>query len=313
MGEASPNGQYNDRMWRFVQVSDPHLGSLRDGVWNNGFICTMMPDVIRCLRRDLAALKPDFILATGDIASHDSRDAVFAARDLMDSLDVPYFPMGGNHDFAAPQSRNWFLEAFHAQLPVRKTYYDFDWKNLHFCVLDAWWLWSDGTLSDISERNIAVRQEESLNGARWALPKEQLDWLDANLAKHAGKPTVIACHYPAVPIPSRLRRPGMKDGGCLENGAELLVVLKRHPQVKSIFSGHVHMHFIERVNGVTQITTGAMPEYPSEYREVRVYDDRMEVVTVGLSDPSFAARSLIPGHGWTGGQTVDRSTVISLA
>ena len=97
-------------MWRFVQLTDPHLASRRDGEWNNGFLCTMMPDVMACLRRDLAALAPEFILATGDICSHQTRAAMFEARDLMESLGIPYYPMGGNHDFVLEDSRDWFVE-----------------------------------------------------------------------------------------------------------------------------------------------------------------------------------------------------------
>ena len=82
-------------MWRFVQISDQHLGSQIDGQWNNRFLCSMMPDVIRCLKRDLTGLQPEFILATGDLSSQQTRDAMFAARDLLDSLGFPYYPMGG--------------------------------------------------------------------------------------------------------------------------------------------------------------------------------------------------------------------------
>ena len=103
-------------MWRFVQISDPHLGSQTDGEWNNRFLYSMMPDVIRCLKRDLAGLQPDFILATGDLSSQQTRDAMFAARDLMDSLGFPYYHLGGNHDFLNAKTRSWFLEAFHAHL-----------------------------------------------------------------------------------------------------------------------------------------------------------------------------------------------------
>ena len=74
------------RMWRFIQISDPHLGSQLDGVWNNGFICSMMPDVMRCLKRDLEDLELDFILVTGDIASQRSCESVFAARDLIERV-----------------------------------------------------------------------------------------------------------------------------------------------------------------------------------------------------------------------------------
>jgi hypothetical protein len=72
------------------------------------------------------------------------------------------------------------------------------------------------------------------------------------------------------------------------------------------------MHFIEEVNGITCVTTGALPEFPTEYRDIQVYEDRMEVSTCGLSDPSFAGRSLIPGKDFTAGDPCDRAVTIAL-
>jgi 3',5'-cyclic AMP phosphodiesterase CpdA len=299
-------------MWRFVQVTDPHLGSTTDGVWNNGFICTMMPDVMRCLRRDLAGIKPEFILATGDISSQQTRDAMFASRDLMDSLGFPYYPMGGNHDFVLEDSRKWFIEAFHAQLPTASTVYSFDHENLHFAVIDPWWKWSDDTLSEISERAIAEKMQTDLKGARWAVPPHQLEWLDEDLRANPNKPTIVATHYPAMPIPDRMRRPGIQDSGALDNADDLIRVMKAHPQVKAVFSGHMHMHYITVDEGITHVVTGALPEYPTEYRDIEVYEDRIELYTRGLSDTSFASRSLIPGNEWTLGEPGDRRTTISL-
>lgn len=299
-------------LWRFVQVSDPHLASDTDGQWNNGFICSMMPDVMRCLKRDLAQLKPDFILATGDICSQQTRDAMFAARDLMDSLGFPYYPMGGNHDFVVEQSRKWFLEAFHAHLPKKSTYYSFDHKELHFCVLDAWWKWHDDSLSLVSEPEIANSQKTHLKGARWELPKEQLEWLDQDLKANSDKPCIVTCHYPAIQVPERLKHPALNDGGSLENGEELVALLHKHPRVKALIAGHLHMHIVEKNDQFTHVVTGSLPEYPSEYRDMQVFKDRIEMETLGLSDPSFAARSLIPGHDFTAGQPGDRKTTIPL-
>ena len=299
-------------LWRFVQISDPHLGSETDGEWNNSFICTMMPDVMRCLKNDLQGLAPDFILATGDISSHQSRDAVFAARDLMDSLNVPYYPMGGNHDFVIEESRQWFIEAFHAQVPSKSTYYSFDHKNLHFTVLDPWWKWSDGTLSEVSEQFIAERQEETLEAARWELPQDQLDWLAADLEAHSSQPCIVSCHYPAIGLPERCQRPGLKDAGTLENGEATVALLRKYPQVKAYITGHMHMHVIEPDQGFTHVITGALPEYPVEYRDIQVYEDRLEIHTCALSDPSFSARSLLPGKSYTAGEERDRHAIIPL-
>ncbi len=297
-------------MWRFVQITDPHLGSYVDGRWNNNFLCTMMPDVMRCLRRDLEELQAAFVLATGDLASQPTRDAMFAARDFMDWLGVEYYPMGGNHDFVVESSREWFVEAFHAHLPQPSTYYSFDHENLHFAVLDPWWLWKDGSLHPHSQRRVNLITDTDEERPRWALTEDQLAWLDADLKEHGDRPTVVACHYPAIGIPDRVRRPEMNDAGSLHNGPALIELFQGHPQVKAMFSGHLHMNIIEMVNGVAHVVTAALPEYPTEYREVFVYEDRLKITTRGLSDPTFAARSLIPGFGWTAGQACDRTASV---
>lgn len=299
-------------MWRFVHLSDPHLASERDGEWNNRFLCSMMPEVMACLARDLRKIAPDFILATGDIASQQTREAMLSARDLMDSLGFPYYPMGGNHDFVLPDSRAWFLEAFAHQLPAEATYYAFEHKNLRFLVLDPWWLWSDGTLSQISERTVAARMDRDLKGARWVVPPDQLAWLEAELQQKPEMPVLIAVHFPVLRIPDRLRRPDLRDGGCLENGDQFLDLLAEYPQVRAIFSGHVHLHFMEAQKGITQVVTGALPEYPVEYRVVEVHDDYLGISTHGLSDGEFARRSLIAEKHWTRGESQDRQAVVRL-
>jgi 3',5'-cyclic AMP phosphodiesterase CpdA len=299
-------------MWRFLQISDPHLGSYTDGRWNNNFICTMMPDVMRCLRRDLREIKPDFILATGDLASRPTRDAVFAARDFIDWLGYPYYPMGGNHDFVVEQSRDWFREAFHAHLPGGRTHYSFSHKGLHFAVLDPMWLWADGSLMPYPAPKISGSAQGRVNRGHWVVPVEQLAWLDADLGVHEAQPAIVACHYPAIAIPERMTRPGMSNAGHLENGNEVIALLKRHENVRAVISGHLHMNIVEQVNGVIHMVTASLPEYPVEYREIAVHDDRMEITTRGLSDPSFAARSLVDNNTWTAGEARDRSVTIPL-
>lgn len=299
-------------MWKFLQISDPHLSSKRDGVWNNRFLCSMMPDVWKCLKKDVAKLKPDFILATGDIVSQHSREAVFDARDMFDSLGIPYYPMGGNHDFYNMESRAWFIEAYAKHLPTPNTVYTFVHRNLRFCVLDPWCVWDDGELMPFPQPENVKRQETDLRDSRWALPPEQFVWLESVLEAFPKHPTCIALHYPPLAMPVRIRRPDYNDAGSLENGDLLVNVISHYPQVKAIFSGHVHTNAIVRRNGIVQISTSALPEYPIEFREVQVFRDRLEVITHGLSDPSFAEKSLIPGHDFTRGEEEDRSIAIPL-
>ena len=299
-------------MWRFVHLSDLHLASVRDGEWNNRFLCSMMVDVMKCLRGDLQALQPEFMLITGDVVSCQTREAMLAARTILDGMGIPYYPMGGNHDFVLPESRAWFLEVFGDLLPERRSYYTFVHKGLRFCAMDPWWRWPDGSLRPDAPKLAIDSMDESLRGLYWALPEEQMMWLEGVLSLDATTPTAIAIHYPLIPTPGRLHKPDFRDGGTLENGAELMAMLARHPQVRAAFAGHTHANFIETSGMVTHVTTGGLPEYPVEYRVVEVYEDRMDVQTRGLSDPSFAQRSLIAGHDYTSGTPCDRSAVIPL-
>lgn len=50
------------------------------------------------------------------------------------------------------------------------------------------------------------------------------------------------------------------------------------------------MHYIENTCGLVHVVTARCRSTP-EYRDVQVFEDRLEVHTCGLSDPRFAARS----------------------
>jgi 3',5'-cyclic AMP phosphodiesterase CpdA len=289
-------------VWRFVQISDPHFAAQTDGCGNNLLIHSQMPEIVACLRRDLQALQPDFILATGDLAAYDSRDAVYAARDMLDSIGIRYYPLGGNQDFQGQRSRAWFIEAYHAHLPLPDTVYSFNHQNLHISVLDPWWRWEDGSL--------CPHRENAKSTFRWALPPHQFEWLREDLTAHRGMPTIIAVHYPSVPLPDRLKWERMLEPGTLDNGAMLCEFLQDHPQVIAVFSGHAHMHYVAQRDGIVHVVTGALTEYPIEFRVVEVHDDRLEIATHGLSDNSFAARSLTASGAGATGHDCDRNVAI---
>jgi 3',5'-cyclic AMP phosphodiesterase CpdA len=290
-------------VWKFVQISDPHFAAQSDGCGSNLLIHSQVPDILACLREDLQSIDPDFILATGDLAAYDSRDAIYAARDMLDSIGIRYYPIGGNQDFQGPRSRAWFIEAHHAHLPVPETVYSFNHKNLHIAVLDPWWIWKDGTL--------CPHREEANSGFKWAIPPHQFDWLKEDLKAHRSMPTIVAMHYPAVPIPERLQWERMLKRECLENGALLCGFLRNYPQVVAVLTGHAHMHYVVQDSRVAHVTTASLSEYPIEYRIVEVDDDRLTIRTQGLSDQTFAARSLLPEGEGSAGHNCDRDFVLS--
>ena len=293
-------------MWRFLQISDLHFGDVAHPYAINYSMHRQIPEIMQCLRQDTRKSEADLLIATGDFTSHGGCDAVFAARDLLDFLDLPYYPVGGDADFQEEESRTWFIEAYRGHLPLADTVYSFTHKNLHFCVLDPWRLWPDGSLAP-------TRTGEESGEAIWAIPPHQLRWLEDDLRSHQNLPTVVLLHYPVLPIPGRFNQ--YDDGnsrGRIVKEHLLLELLANHEQVQLLLTGHTHYHCIRSYRGLTEISTAAMVEYPIEYRDFHVYDDRIEVYTQGLTNEGFAQRSLIQGGEWTRGTTHDREHVIAL-
>jgi 3',5'-cyclic AMP phosphodiesterase CpdA len=291
-------------MWRFAHLTDFHAGNMPESMGNNRILHPRLPEIISTLRRDFKERPPDLMLVTGDLTAEPSRDALFAARDLLDSLRVPYLPVGGNSDFQHPLSRQWFLEAFGARLPVEDTCYACTFQGVRFCTLDPWCTWSDGTLAPFPEE-----------GGRpsWVAPPNQLEWLEEELQRHHAMPVVVALHQPLMPIPLRLRRRGMVEKQCLANGELVMDLLRRRGNVKAVFSGHTHLHSIVQQHGIAHVATGALVEYPVEYREVEVEPGRRIMInTRCLGDARFAEASLIKGREWVQGEDCDRSLEILL-
>ncbi len=293
-------------MWRFLQISDLHFGEAPYPHAINQSMHRQIPEIMHCLRKDARELEPDFLVATGDLANQKGCDPVFAARDLLDFLDLPYYPVGGDADFQEAESRTWFIDAYSGHLPLADTVYSFTHKNLHFCVLDPWRLWPDGSLAPI------MPSDESREEV-WALPPHQLRWLEDDLSSHQDFPTVVLVHYPVLPVPEH--RGPCDDGkprGRMVKEHLLLELLANHKQVKLILTGHSHYHSIRSHKGLIEINTGSLIEYPIEYRDFHVYEDRVEVYTLGLSNEAFAGESLIEGREWPRGRAEDRESVIPL-
>ena len=224
--------------FRFVHLTDTHI--MAGGLWHtrSGFdfdTAASLRGVVDAIRRLDPA--PAFAVLGGDLASPDllDRDRVLTAgeyepsyallRDILADLPCPARFLVGNHDNRVAFNRVLRPDA---PAPDAPCYYAFDHGGHHFVALDS-------------------QEPGEVAGA---LDGGQLAWLDEDLRRHAGVPTGVFVHHHPWPLGIR-----WLDELALRNGNELTAVLSRHPQVRWIICGHVHLDQAVVRNGLTMLTT----------------------------------------------------------
>jgi Icc protein len=96
-----------------------------------------------------------------------------------------------------------------------------------------------------------VALDSQKRGEIWGrIEAPQLAWLQQDLRAHCGQPTIVFLHHHPWP----LGIPWLDDWG-LQNGEELVTVLRQYPDVRWIICGHVHMDHMVQRQGLTMLTT----------------------------------------------------------
>jgi 3',5'-cyclic AMP phosphodiesterase CpdA len=153
----------------------------------------------------------DAILVSGDLAEHGAPEEYALAAELIGTLGIPVHVLPGNKDDRATMRKAFDLPG-EADAPID---YAADLGPLRLIVVDS-----------------TIPGED-----RGDLMPAQLEWLEAELAGAAGRPTIVAMHQPPLVT-------GMADwDGVIMRPADreaLAAVIARHPQVRAIVGGHLH-------------------------------------------------------------------------
>lgn len=164
-------------------------------------------------------MRPDLLLASGDLSEDGSRASYQALKAYFSPLDIPVLALPGNHDDAE------MLAEFFPGSPVNtiSTSEHGPWQiaRLNSCLPGK----PEGLLSE----------------------KTLLD-LEEFLALHSRGPIVIALHHQPVAIGS----PWIDKYRLLEPEA-FLKVIDQCPNVKAVVWGHVHQQYEANRNGTAML------------------------------------------------------------
>lgn len=197
--------------FRFVVLSDAHAAPA-DAQPLDGL------DSLDGFKRAVAAVErldptPDFVVHLGDLVGEETAEAYAAFAHVAALVRVPQYVVLGNHD--VPD-----LAAAAMSTPD-----DTDRSGA-----------PGGCYAFQRGSAVLVAMNSRVEGRAGGLVGPvQREWLAATLAAHGGTPAVVFVHHP----PARIGIDWLDELG-LEDGPEVLEVIRAAGSVRVVFSGHVH-------------------------------------------------------------------------
>lgn len=236
-----------------VQISDLHIGGNENGV-----------DPVPRLEAVIEAIRalpnrPDGVLVSGDLTHDGGAEEYQLVRELLEPLEAPLHVLPGNHD-----DRALLREAF-------------DLPGMGDEPIDY--------TADVGELRLVLLDSNVPGQDPGAFDPGQLRWLDDELRKAEGEPTLLALHH--TPMPTGVREWDGINMPLAEREA-LAEVVGRHSHLRAIVGGHLHRIAASSLAGCPVVSA------PSTYFQARpdfVSED------VGFVDPpGFAIHALLDGE-----------------
>jgi Icc protein len=208
-----------ERVLRLLHITDTHLHANVDsrmrGIRTYDTFCAVIEHAMS------NPVKPDAIVATGDLVQDETQQGYEAFRNVLRPFDVPVFCIPGNHDSPSIMANVLGTEPFHVGGELHR-------GNWSVIMLSSFSPGDDGGRLDQNERNR----------------------LQNLLQKNPSQHTLICVHHHPISMGSR-----WLDGVSLRNADEFFDILHRFPQVRGILWGHVHQASDRRRKGIRLMST----------------------------------------------------------
>jgi 3',5'-cyclic-AMP phosphodiesterase len=244
-----------------AQISDLHIkppGSLAYG----------RVDTAAALERCVAALneflpRPDFVVISGDLADTPTAEEYEYLKRLLTPLNVPFAGIPGNHD-----SRELMRAAF----PL------FPYAS------------ASGPLNqrvEIGGLDLLLLDSSVHGKPHGELDPASLQWLEDTLASSSDKPALLFLHHP--PFKAGIWH---MDHQNLLNASELATIVKRHPRVQRIATGHAHRATLTMFAGIPTTIC------PAPNHAVDLDLAKLRAPSFKVEPPAFHLHAWFPGEGF---------------
>ena len=244
-----------------AQISDLHIKA-------PGRLAYRRVDTAHALRRCIATLNelspaPDLVVISGDLADTPTGVEYAHLKSLLAELKLPFVAIPGNHD-----SREMMRIAF------PESSYAFAAGPLNQCVR-------------LEALNLLLLDSSVPAKPHGELDRPTLEWLEAALSASPDRPTLLFLHHP--PFFTGI---GHMDRQNLGNAADLAAIIRRHPCVQLVASGHVHRTALTMFAGIPSTIC------PAPNHAVALDLAELHQPAFRIEPPAFHLHTWRPGDGY---------------
>jgi Icc protein len=225
---AAPKPASKVRPFTFVQISDSHIGFMKDA----------NPDARVTYREAVAKIaalpvKPAFIIHTGDITQLSKPSEFDDADQILRESGLPAFHVPGEHDMLDEGQGKAYLERY-GKGAQGDGWYSFDHSGVHFVGL--------------------ITVKELKGGGMGSLGADQIAWLQKDLAgRPSSQPIVVFTHMPMWVA-------YQPWGWGTDDAAPAMALLARFGSV-TVLNGHIHQ-VMQKVEGNVAFHTARSTAFP---------------------------------------------------
>ncbi len=245
---------------RIAQISDLHIKS-------PGALAYGRVDTAQALERCVAALnefrpRPDLVVISGDLADTPTAEEYEHLKRLLAQLELPFVGIPGNHD-SRELMRAAFPQAYaFASGPLNQKV---EIGGLDLVLLDS---------------SVPGKPHGDLDAAT-------LQWLEATLVSSPDRPALLFLHHP--PFKTGIWH---MDRQNLLNASDLAPIVRRHPRVQLIATGHVHRATLAMFAGVPTTIC------PAPNHAVDLDLEQLREPSFKVEPPAFHLHNWFPGEGF---------------
>jgi 3',5'-cyclic AMP phosphodiesterase CpdA len=222
--------------FRFAIISDPHLYSINDHVFDK-----QLEDAVAMVNN--LRTQPDFVLVMGDVAHTGTADQIAKGKRILSKLKAPIRSIPGEHDWYLDMGQAW-RGAFGPDT------WSFDHKGVHFIGMNSILVpdfWTSARLTNEQRRDAFMALTSPIPG-NWGVGEQGLDWLAKDVAKvNADTPVVMLTHSPLWDYYPRWNFQ-------VKESREIRDTLAKFTNVMA-FHGHVHHTVFNRIGNLTSVGT----------------------------------------------------------